>query len=193
MQISRGTLCANTFACECYQWAGSFTGCPRTPPPGGSYAATVGRVLDGDSLDFRTGGTLYRLRLAEIDAPEKGQPNGERATALLSNLTLYKSVKIHYDTCDRYGRIVGHVVVRDIAVNDAMVERSAAWFYSKYSNSAALYDLENEARDAKRGLWALPKVQTVEPWVWRKLSAAERDSIRRHRHARQERTVGISD
>jgi hypothetical protein len=38
--------------------------------------------------------------------------------------------------------------------------------------------LENSARDAKLGLWALPKALLVEPWVWRKMSAEEHDAIR---------------
>jgi micrococcal nuclease len=52
-----------------------------------------------------------------------------------------------------------------------MVELGAAWFYSEYSDSATLYAIENQARDDKRGLWALAKELTVEPWVWRKMSA----------------------
>jgi hypothetical protein len=40
------------------------------------------------------------------------------------------------------------------------------------------YDVENSARDARLGLWALPKAVLVEPWVWRKMSAEEHDAIR---------------
>jgi endonuclease YncB( thermonuclease family) len=53
-------------------------------------------------------------------------------------------------------------------VNAELVKRGAAWFYSEFAYSAALYDVEQEARTAKRGLWALPLKDRIEPWVWRK-------------------------
>lgn len=161
--------------------AETFSDCPKDAKKGGETAATVVKVVDGDTLDFKrapAGRRTYRLRLAEIDAPEEGQPYGKEATALLSALTLTKPVTIHYETCDQYGRYVGHIVIGKAIVNNVMIERGAAWFYSEYSNSAELFDLENKARDAKMGLWALPAAKRMEPWEWRKLPAPERKKIR---------------
>ena len=44
----------------------------------------------------------------------------------------------------------------------------AAWVYRKYVIDESLFDVENEAREAERGLWGLPEAQQVEPWNWRR-------------------------
>ena len=52
-------------------------------------------------------------------------------------------------------------------LNAEMVKRGAAWFYSEFARGAALYNIEQEARRAKRGLWHCRWKDRVEPWVWR--------------------------
>lgn len=52
-----------------------------------------------------------KVRLAGIDAPEKGQPFGERSKEGLSRLTFGKEVGVDWQTRDRYGRVVGQVWV----------------------------------------------------------------------------------
>jgi endonuclease YncB( thermonuclease family) len=58
-----------------------------------------------------------------------------------------------------------------VDVNREMIRRGAAWFDSQYARDQSLYDDELDARDAKRGLWALPLTSRVEPWVWRRRKA----------------------
>jgi len=48
-------------------------------------------------------------RLAEIDAPEKRQPYGQRSKQSLSELVYGKQVKMNQQDRDRYGRVVGRV------------------------------------------------------------------------------------
>ena len=46
-------------------------------------------VLDGDTLDCYEGeGKKHRIRLAEIDAPEKSQAYGQKAKKMLSVFNL---------------------------------------------------------------------------------------------------------
>ena len=71
---------------------------------------------------------------------------------------------------DRYGRTVGRVYVGDLDVNAEMVKRGAAWVYRDYAKDPSR--LENEAKAAKRGLWALPEAQRCPPWDWRKGTCA---------------------
>ena len=59
-----------------------------------------------------------------------------------------------------------------------MVSRGAAWFYDEYSMSDALFHVENEARDAKRGLWKLPLKDRTEPWNERQ---EKREKVERRR------------
>ena len=74
---------------------------------------------------------------------------------------------------DRYGRTVGRVYADAMDVNAEMVRQGAAWVYRKYSNDPSLLLLEQEARSARRGLWALPETERLPPWEWR---AAARES-----------------
>ena len=73
---------------------------------------------------------------------------------------------------DRYGRTVAHVWNGNAYLNAEMVKRGAAWFYAEFARGKALYDVEQEARDKKRGLWTLPLKDRVEPWVWRESKRA---------------------
>lgn len=81
---------------------------------GVSGAEIVGRVVgvsDGDTItvleDLDKG--RFRVRLAGIDAPEKGQAFGQKAKQYLSGLIFGKAVSVRFTTVDRYGRIVGRV------------------------------------------------------------------------------------
>ena len=49
----------------------------------------------------------------------------------------------------------------------SLVAHCWCWWYRKYApGNAELEQLESEAREAQRGLWADP--QPVPPWEWRK-------------------------
>jgi len=51
-------------------------------------------------------------------------------------------------------------------VNHTFVQDGWCWWYRKYApGNTALEGLENEAREAKKGLWADPR--SVPPWEWR--------------------------
>ena len=47
-----------------------------------------------------------RIRLAEIDTPEKGQPYGNRARQALSDLIFDRAVRVVELDRDRYGRVI---------------------------------------------------------------------------------------
>jgi endonuclease YncB( thermonuclease family) len=126
------------------------------------------RVIDGDTLDILVRGETHRVRLAQIDAPESGQPYGREATAALEKLALHKHTRVTVVATDRYGRAVGEVQVGSLDVNQAMVRDGHAWAYTHYSHSLEIIDLENAARAAKKGLWALPLEDRDAPWEWRR-------------------------
>ncbi|HEX7114722.1 MAG TPA: thermonuclease family protein [Steroidobacter sp.] len=144
---------------------------PDNPPrPGdeGVFYGPLVRVGDGDTLYVKVQGVVMEFRLAEVDAPELAQPYGEQAKRVLTELLAGadRIVLMPFDT-DRYGRTVAHVWAGKTHVNAEMIRRGAAWFYAAYARGDALYHVEQEARDARRGLWALPLEQRLEPWVWR--------------------------
>ena len=66
-------------------------------------------VVDGDTLDVQVGPGKHRIRLAEIDAPERNQPWGDEAKRGLASKVLEHEVRVVVTDTDRYGRRVGKI------------------------------------------------------------------------------------
>ena len=129
-------------------------------------------VTDGDTLTLLTADKQQvRIRLAEIDAPESGQPYGTKAKLVLSELAFGKNVQARVMDTDRYGRTVARVHEGVLDINAELVRRGAAWAYRKYLTETTLLAVEAEAKAARRGLWALPETERVAPWEWRRPSS----------------------
>ncbi len=147
-----------------YACAGSDHGTADNPKPGYIYGKVVG-ITDGDTLKLLTSEKkTVKIRLAEIDTPERRQPYGKRAKQALSDLAFQKPVAVKVVTIDRYGRTVGRIYIGDLDISAEMVRVGAAWVYREYAKDQNLYTLEDEARADKRGLWGLPEDQRVPPW-----------------------------
>jgi endonuclease YncB( thermonuclease family) len=107
-------------------------------------------VTDGDTLTLLTPDHHQtRVRLADIDTPERGQPYGGRAREALGALAFRRQVRVVVEDTDRYGRSVGRVYAGAADVNAEMVRRGAAWVYPQYNRDPALPGLEAEARAAR--------------------------------------------
>jgi endonuclease YncB( thermonuclease family) len=143
---------------------------PAHPPRAGDEGVFYGplvRVKDGDSLVAKVQGVEMDFRLADVDAPELDQLYGRQAKRELAALAKGQQLVLMPVDTDRYGRTVAHIWNGNSYLNVEMVKRGAAWFYAAFARGPTLYEVEQEARDAKRGLWALPRKDRVEPWVWR--------------------------
>lgn len=79
---------------------------------------TVTRVIDGDT--FLTKSRKHAIRLANVDAPEKGRKGGDKATQRLKNCIQGKKVEIETVARDMYGRAVANVKKGRISVNKIM-------------------------------------------------------------------------
>ena len=131
-----------------------------------SFQAEVIGVHDGDTFTaFVDGNVTLKVRLANIDAPELNQPYGEEAKRELSLLINGKGVEVTEQTTDRYGRMVGIVILDGVDVSSIMVTKGMAWVYTLYNQDGSLPGLESEAREAKRALWA--DDNPILPWEWR--------------------------
>ena len=102
--------------------------------PCGALAADLfGRVVgisDGDTLTMLTPQREeVRIRLADIDTPERRQPYGTRARETLSALVFGRSVRVMVQDTDRYGRSVGRIFVGTQDVSAEMVRLGAAWVF----------------------------------------------------------------
>lgn len=152
--------------------------------PDAPVTAKVIAVIDGDTLllmPFNASATkprFYKLRLADIDAPELGQPFGQEAKRDLTKLVLHQHVRVVTVATDRYGRRVGWVSLLQSAhagldVNAELVQRGAAWALSRSRRAAHLQPLQQYAQRTRRGLWA--DENATPPWVWRKQAALHRN------------------
>jgi len=110
----------------------------------------------------------YKIRLAEIDTPERGQPYGSKAKQVLSELTYGKVITAEVEIIDRYGRYVARLYEDEFDINAELVKRGAAWVYRDYSYDDSFYEYENTAKEKQLGIWGLPESQRVPPWEWRR-------------------------
>ncbi|MCZ5702332.1 thermonuclease family protein [Escherichia coli] len=117
---------------------------------------------------YRTNRTKkpVRIRLANIDAPEKKQAFGCWSANQLKALLAAQPVTVTYTQRDRYGRIIGRVFTTNgTDASRFMVKSGAAWVYERYNADESLPALQREAQEQKRGLWA--DSNPVPPWEWR--------------------------
>jgi len=144
--------------------------CNRTAPQAGEDEVLHGRVVsvtDGDTFKAKIQGATLDFRMSDIDAPESDQPFGREATQILKAALEGKDVVMLRVDENTYGRIVVHVWIANLHVNREVMARGAAWFDAEHAYDDCLHHVEEEARDAKLGLWALPPAERMEPWVWR--------------------------
>ena len=125
-------------------------------------------VQDGDSMIVCCErNNSFTIRLKDIDAPEREQPFAKKSREFMQELVMNKPIRLIGDKRDQYGRMLVDLVVDGQSVNELMISEGMAWRW-RYSKSKKLKELEESAREAKKGLWALPESQRVEPWEWRK-------------------------
>jgi micrococcal nuclease len=119
----------------------------------GNLEGKVVRIADGDTITVLVDRKQVKVRLSAIDPPERGQDFSQRSRQALADLVFGKEVRIETHGKDRYGRVIGDVVVDGKSVNGIMVRQGWAWNFVKYSKSPRLSDLEREARAERRALW----------------------------------------
>jgi endonuclease YncB( thermonuclease family) len=126
----------------------------------------VVRVGDGDSITVLRGREPTEVRLAEIDAPERGQAFANRSKQALEVLVKGQEVRVVERGQDRYHRTLGRIHRGDLDVNAELVRQGMAWVSRQYAKDATLGEIETEAREQRRGLWRDAK--PVAPWEWRR-------------------------
>ena len=132
------------------------------------FSGLVVSVLDGDTIEVLHHQHPERIRLSGIDCPEKGQAFGNNAKHAVADLAFRKEVILQTHGKDKYGRTLADVdLLAGTNVNHTLVKDGWCWWYRKYApGDMVLEELEREAREGRKGLWADP--QPVPPWGWRK-------------------------
>ena len=153
------------------------------PALAGTLVGKVVHVADGDTvtvLDAQR--QQHRVRLIGIDAPEKGQDFGQRSKENLIRIAAGRQAEVVFSKRDRYGRIVGKVLVAPEGCVGAcpkgdaglrQIEAGMAWHYKQYANEQTIEDqrryaeAEENARAKRLGLWGDTRMP-VPPWEWRR-------------------------
>ena len=150
------------------------------------FSAVVDGVHDGDTLTVLNGEQSIRIRLSGIDSPEMNQPFGDDARNFTAELALGTTVTVIEEKMDRYGRLIAWVVLADGRnLNHEIVAAGFAWWYRQMSpGNRILAELESDANQNGRGLWAAG--DPAPPWEWRKqphhsMRSARRDTGRSSR------------
>ena len=123
------------------------------------------RVVDGDTIDVLIDGRQLRVRYIGIDTPETVDPRrpvecfGREASARNRELVEGKTVGLERDVSetDRFGRLLRYPWVEGEMVNARLVEEgyaTASTFPPDVRYAELFVSLQDEARQARRGLWS---------------------------------------
>ena len=146
-------------------------------------------VEDGDTVTIRgEGNGRFHIRLSDLDAPEvehvrnpyrdrrncqgaprraAGQAGGEAAREALRRLAPRKAAaRAECYTIDRYGRPVCHVFVGTTNLNLTQLRAGWGMLLGKHAwvRDPASVGAEQEARRARRGIWAGQRPQSPDSW-----------------------------
>lgn len=114
-------------------------------------------IADGDTLTCLTAEHQpLKVRLNQIDAPERGQAFGQAAKRKLSKLVYQKNVELKTDGQDKYGRTLAEVFIGGENINKEMVRAGYAWAFRKHLKDNEYLQLEEYARNHSLGLWSEP-------------------------------------
>ena len=132
--------------------------CAAQASPAYSFRGTVTHVSDGDTLWVRPreGGAPRSIRLLDLDAPEGCQSFGAEAKLALRQRVLRERVRVRVEGVDDYGRQLAHVHLGHEDVGAWLVRNGYAWSMTFRGKAGPYAPLEAQARDGRRGLWALP-------------------------------------
>jgi endonuclease YncB( thermonuclease family) len=111
--------------------------CTGTPTRADTLAGRVVGVTDGDTITvLDEARTQHKIRLAGIDAPERGQPFGQRSKQHLSDLISRKDVVVEWKKRDRYGLDLGKVLAPGTWICE-QIRAGMAWWYRSTPTSRA--------------------------------------------------------
>ena len=124
------------------------------------------RVVDGDTIQINYNGTKEKVRMIGIDTPESVHPdenknsdNGKIASDYTKELLTGKFVALEFDIQerDKYGRFLAYVYLDGEMINKKLLHDGYAQIATyppnvKYVNEFT--EIQKEAKEAKRGLWA---------------------------------------
>ncbi len=130
-----------------------------------SYIVT--HVYDGDTVKLSNTDGEFKLRLTDIDAPERNQSYGKKSRRALTKLCKGNKIFVTAQILgtDKYNRYLGKLQCNNVDASLYLVEHGLAWHNAKYSNNPITQNAEHIARLNRLRLWKSKR--PMPPWVWR--------------------------
>jgi endonuclease YncB( thermonuclease family) len=128
----------------------------RAQPEQPSWTGVVTHVVDGDTVHVRPveGGSVRKIRIVGMDAPEICQAGGVAAKTALHERIHQRAVTVSAQGVDVYGRDLAVIYLSQEDVGQWMVQRGHAWS-NRYRQDPGPYVQEEEnAKFLGRGLFA---------------------------------------
>lgn len=125
------------------------------------------KVADGDTITVLTSDKKeLKVRLKNIDAPEKKQEYGTQARKFTTSLVFGRNVELKISGKDKYNREIAEVFINGLNINKEIVKQGYAWAYREHLDDKSYIELEQYARKNRLGLWNSPN--PIKPSEWRK-------------------------
>ena len=140
----------------------------------------VMQVYDGDTVRLRAlnnhlnnerasniAANDFKLRLTDIDAPERTQSYGKKSGRALRKLCKGEDIIVtaYFNGTDKYGRTLGKLYCNDVDASLYLAQQGLAWHNYKYSNDPIIANAALDARAQRLGLWK--NKNPTPPWRWR--------------------------
>ena len=129
---------------------------------------TLNRCVDGDTAIFNIKEVPTRVRFLAIDTPESVKPNtlvqayGKNASEYTCHiLKKAKKIILEYDDKsdkkDKFDRVLAWVWADDLLLEEELIKvgyAKVAYVYKNYSYVNKLYQVQEEAKEKKIGIWS---------------------------------------
>jgi micrococcal nuclease len=130
----------------------------------------VSYVYDGDTVKLQSlqSGQEIKLRITDIDAPERNQSYGKQSRRALIKLCTGNDIQIDAKLTgtDQYHRHLGKLYCNNTNASLYLLQQGLAWHNAKYSTDSMMRSAAAKARAQKVGLWK--QHNPMPPWVWRR-------------------------
>ena len=93
-----------------------------------AFALEITYFYDGDTVKIIDAGFEYKLRITDIDAPERNQAYGKKSRRALMQLCTGANIYAAIGGTDKYGRRLGRLRCNNQDVSTYMIQNGHAWF-----------------------------------------------------------------
>ena len=144
--------------------------------PAGDRTAVVTAVSDGDTVWVTQAAERLHVRIYGVDAPEGPQPFGAEAAAFATRMLLGQRVTLVPKGKDQGDRLVAVVTIGGRDFGAMLVGAGYAWHDARFApRDHRLAQEQQDAREARRGLWSAPAPQA--PWDFRRAAPPAQSSV----------------